>query len=156
MLDPGGMPLRIAIKALPLYLAAVASQICAQTLSVEAGAASHEAASKCGSAVMVHCDRPPALEVPPDDPSFAQAVQEAHRDLTQRRQGLRGDPEAAPDTIVITGQREHDEHEHRWEKFDDKVHRAKVPDCTDVLAAAPGGLLALIIVPMMAVTKKCL
>jgi hypothetical protein len=117
--------------------------------------AQDQPAEPCGSAVVVRCSNAPAA---PEPGSFAAEVARTKAQLEKQRERQRARLDRAGtiddgtlESAVITGERINP-NSGRFQRFGDQVHEAAVPECASFAAA---GLLAIPLVPILAVSGKC-
>ena len=81
------------------------------------------------------------------------ALARADATLRKRRLADAASNGEADDSVIVSGERITDPNDTKWQRFDEQVSDAVVPDCLSV--GQNMGLLALPLVPLMAANGRC-
>ncbi|HUN94070.1 MAG TPA: hypothetical protein VMU33_18610 [Burkholderiaceae bacterium] len=129
-----------------LASAGAAAQSADLNLDPNAGRASGE----CGSVVVVRCELTSRVAAPAD--SFSDTVHRAQQTLEQRRSHPPADGTTELGTVVITADHVENPRDKRWQAFGTSVANAQIPDC---FSLGEAGLLAIPLMPILALAGKC-
>jgi hypothetical protein len=145
---------RTSVLAIAWLTAWLAIPVQASAEGPEAAApVARSAPELCDSVVRTNCNLPNwHFDRSNRHAQTPSATARADAALRKRRLAAQADAEDEG-SVVVTGERITDPNDTKWQRFDEAVSGAVVPDCLTV--GQNLGLLALPLVPVMAVSGRC-